>query len=393
MLQPKPTPITIAVILVILLVVFFSSASRYAPETTSQYSAKVSNVIESYSASRFTNEADRVTNGTLGFEKVFVVGLPERSDKRDALALTSSLTGFKIDYIDGVKGETIPDKAVPFGADRKKLWENNLGSWRGHMNAAREIIENEYSSALIMEDDVDWDVRLKAQLQRFVQGTRFIQTPPKTKPSKIAPHSPYGDDWDLLWLGHCGEVFPEDLEEYRALDPKDPLRAAISRKYVIDNEMTLPPPDKITGYQNFTAFPNTRWVHQSGGPICTFSYALSLRGARKVLYDLSVDHLLGPFDNALANLCRYGADPERMGMKCITATPPLFFHHKAKGYIGGDSDIQKVGSGKADKGEIREKGFTENIDCSARNNIRNMMLGLPIESQFVHEKAETSGIP
>jgi hypothetical protein len=78
-----------------------------------------------------------ISNSTLGFQKVFAVGLPERSDKRDALTLISSLTGFKIDWIDGVKGEKVADKAVPYGVDRVKLWESNLGSWRGHMNAVR----------------------------------------------------------------------------------------------------------------------------------------------------------------------------------------------------------------------------------------------------------------
>jgi hypothetical protein len=50
-------------------------------------------VISSYSKLPSMNQIEHVTNSTLGFEKVFVVGLPERSDKRDALALTSSLTG------------------------------------------------------------------------------------------------------------------------------------------------------------------------------------------------------------------------------------------------------------------------------------------------------------
>ncbi|KAK6953170.1 hypothetical protein Daesc_005470 [Daldinia eschscholtzii] len=85
---------------------------------------------------------ERVGNETLGFEKIFVVGLPERSDKRDAIALTSKLTGFGVEWVDGVKGETVPDKALPFGADRKKLWETNLGSWRGHMNAIRRYVLN-----------------------------------------------------------------------------------------------------------------------------------------------------------------------------------------------------------------------------------------------------------
>jgi hypothetical protein len=57
---------------------------------------------------------NQIENNRLGFERVFAVGLPERSDKRDALALTSSLTGFKIDWVDGVRGQTILDKALPF---------------------------------------------------------------------------------------------------------------------------------------------------------------------------------------------------------------------------------------------------------------------------------------
>lgn len=85
----------------------------------------------------FLDDIGRVANDSLGFSKIFVVGLPERTDKRDAMALTSSLTGFHVEWVDGVRGEDVPDKAVPYGVDRKKLWENNLGSWRGHMNAVR----------------------------------------------------------------------------------------------------------------------------------------------------------------------------------------------------------------------------------------------------------------
>jgi hypothetical protein len=76
-------------------------------------------------------------NDTLGFSKVFVVGLPERTDKRDALTLTGALTGFNLEFIEGVKGESVSDKALPLGVDRQALMEGNLGSWRGHMNAIR----------------------------------------------------------------------------------------------------------------------------------------------------------------------------------------------------------------------------------------------------------------
>lgn len=237
---------------------------------------------------------------------------------------------------------------------------------------------------------MDWDVRLKVQLQSFAEGARFVQRSSfGASNDSAAPTSPYGDDWDLLWLGHCGEVFPEDLPEMQAGSNVD-LENEYSAppKFTIFPDTTLPPSRKTTGFQNYTETPLTRWVHVSGGPICTFAYALSASGAKKVLYDLSVDHLLGPYDNALANLCRYGKKAPvtgGFGMRCISVTPPLFFHHKAKGNIGGDSDIQQVGDAtgpEKNKDTIRQKGFTENIAWSARTNVKNLILGLQPESQF-----------
>jgi hypothetical protein len=43
-----------------------------------------------------------------------VIGLPDRSDKRDALSLMASLTGVQLEFIDGVKGEEVSDKALPY---------------------------------------------------------------------------------------------------------------------------------------------------------------------------------------------------------------------------------------------------------------------------------------
>ncbi|KAI1345064.1 hypothetical protein F5Y15DRAFT_364734 [Xylariaceae sp. FL0016] len=311
----------------------------------------------------------QVTNDTLGFSKVFVVGLPERSDKRDALALTSSLTGFHLEFVDGVKGNEIPDKAVPFGIDRVQFQDTNLGSWRGHMDAIRRIVEDDIESALIMEDDMDWDVRLKTQLEQFAEGARSIMPPGPN------PASPYGDSWDILWLGHCGEIFPEVLPENEG----KPEHA----KFVIHDDATVAPLSKITGLVDFKSYPEfTRFVHVSGGPICTFAYALSQKGARKVLFDLSVDRLSGAFDNALAALCRDGASGNLDGLqaKCISVTPSLFFHHRAKGAMSGDSDIQNF-----EHADIREKGTTENIVWSARNNIKNLLMGSRMENQFEGE--------
>ncbi len=260
------------------------------------------------------------------------------------------------------------------------------------------IVQEGIATALIMEDDMDWDVRLKIQLQTIADGTRKLQYRSSTTP----PTSPYGDDWDLLWLGHCGEVFPEHLEENMSKAPTSLDFLSISTKHTINPDTTVPPPSQVRGFQNYTANPYTRWVHVTGAPICTFAYALSLEGARKVLFDLSVDHLVGPFDNALAGLCRWGRDKEILGMRfafhtgfppgksdrphrCFSVTPPVFMHHKAKGWVSGDSDIQVVGGGG--RGTMREVGTTENIVFSARRNIGEMIMGKELKSQFDEEEA------
>lgn len=204
---------------------------------------------------------------------------------------------------------------------------------------------------------MDWDINIKAQLSQFAPGARqILDSSSPTGPDD----SPYGDDWDLLWLGHCGEHFPETVEP--KLDNPD------TRKYVIENDPTVPGYDHVTGFVGWRDYPeHTRFIHRSGAPICTFAYAVSYKGAQKLLYSLSVDGLHGPFDNSLSDLCRY----QFYGINCVSVNPPYFFHHRGKGYTSGDSDIQRVEG----SGEVREKGITENIVFSARLNLAQMLKG------------------
>lgn len=56
---------------------------------------------------------DTLTFGSTQFEKILVLGLKDRSDKRDAMVLSSSLTGFEVEFVDAVKGDEITAKARP----------------------------------------------------------------------------------------------------------------------------------------------------------------------------------------------------------------------------------------------------------------------------------------
>ncbi|KAH7021516.1 uncharacterized protein B0I36DRAFT_377340 [Microdochium trichocladiopsis] len=330
---------------------------------------------------------DALYNDTLGFTKVIAISLPERTDKRDALSLSSALTGFKITWQDGVKGETIPDKALPVGWNRKGgAKDTNVGSWRGHINAMRRIIDDDLPSALIVEDDVDWDVNIKSQLYRFALAARELQAKRswlhedpylhKNNPNPVA-QSPYGQYWDLLWLGSCQASFNADLPEDLSI-PKDQQD---NRQVLIENDDTVPSQKHRSGNNRFEwdAYPNnTRIVYVQGDHICTYAYALTQLGARRALEYMSLRGQHKNFDHHLSDLCRTMGN----GMRCIGIVPSLFVHHRPRGLVSGDSDIGYGATVGAVSPAFRETGSTNGILYSTRLNLQRLLRSEKPEMQW-----------
>ncbi|OQD77314.1 hypothetical protein PENDEC_c003G04835 [Penicillium decumbens] len=138
-----------------------------------------------------------IKNQTLGFGKVFAINLPDRPDKRDNIVLGSSICNFQVEFVNGVTPEEIQRKTYPYNWNPDHS-QGEYGARRAHLNAIRLIVEEGLDNGVIFEDDADWDVNIKSQLQSFALAVRALQGTAETKTS-----SPYGDDWDILWLGHC----------------------------------------------------------------------------------------------------------------------------------------------------------------------------------------------
>ena len=252
------------------------------------------------------------------------------------------------------------------------------------------MIEQDITSALVLEDDADWDIRIKHQMSDFAKASRLLVQPlsgtsdrfldpthPQPKQdqrpqdfdirkevSSEPSTSPYGDidRWDILWLGHCGSRFP------RASDRNVPLGRAV----IYDDE-TVPEPqhvkmqfgdsELIEGYPAHTRVVSRAWMNT-----CTMGYGISLLGARRLLYELSVNKMTGTTDMMLRSVC-HGSE-ERPVHTCLTVQPQLFQHHRPIGLKSSFSDISDHGS------DYNEKAFTRNVRWSTRVNFRKLLDGL-----------------
>lgn len=54
------------------------------------------------------------------------------------MVLAAAVSNLQIEFIDGVKGQDVPDKAIPIDKGGKRIGNASIGSWRAHMNAVQE---------------------------------------------------------------------------------------------------------------------------------------------------------------------------------------------------------------------------------------------------------------
>ncbi|EKG12091.1 hypothetical protein MPH_10802 [Macrophomina phaseolina MS6] len=122
-----------------------------------------------------TDVLQDVFNKTFGFQKIFVINLPSRTDHRDSISSAAAFSDLQIEYVDGVT--EVEEKTLPPGEPHLRevvLVASDLeevGTHRSEwlLNITR-IVEENITSALILEDDSDWDIRIKSQMRYFARA-------------------------------------------------------------------------------------------------------------------------------------------------------------------------------------------------------------------------------
>lgn len=228
------------------------------------------------------------------------------------------------------------------------------------------IVRENIPTALILEDDADWDVLIKGQLEQFAAGTRSLQAgSPRTSTFNAVRHSPYGADWDLLWVGHCGATnrLGEDQNYY--VMQNDPTVAPSTHRPWWRRHPNLTP-KALHGN-------HTRYIYEVGHGLCSFGYAVSTRGAQKLLYSQALQGQATNFDRAIQRMCKL----RNLDYRCYTAWPPLVTTHFPIGPVSATSDRVP-----ADTAEMRTVADTPFIVYSGQLNLERILAGHNITSQW-----------
>ncbi|KAG9570833.1 glycosyltransferase family 34 protein, partial [Aureobasidium melanogenum] len=305
------------------------------------------------------------------FQEIFLISLPQRTDRRDSFAVQARLSNMSFTVVDGVDGTKVPDKALLYTMD---ITPPKVGAWRAHMNVLQDMVTNNIASALIFEDDADWDVGIRAQMRELARGTRWLGNVTK---KDTAPNSPFGDDWDILWVGHCSTKSGRD-----------------SRTWVVPHDPTVVPPEHRIYHdkpdmRNWETGPNadnqTRIFFVATYATCMTAYAVSIRGAMKILYHQSLSKSNMPIDTGMGFMC--ANPPGASDFRCIAPYPTMVGLSRPAGDITRFSDIN---TGLFDNIQPSEKSRSEGLVFSVHQNIERLVTGqAEFQSQFPENTGET----
>lgn len=212
-------------------------------------------------------------------------------------------------------------------------------AWLGHLDLLKFVIQNNWGSALILEDDMDWDIDVRKQTPPIAKAVRELTKAKKTD------KDPYGNNWDVLWMGHCSDP-PPFKDEGKIITFADETTAPVDKYRGLNPRLK----DVVKDGQ--------RIVHYSINPVCTFAYAVSYQGARNLLAHASLGKG-GAFDLMLMHACQDKV------LKCVSVNPEVFDPYFPA--EGGASEVRAGDAGVDFDHEVgKAMGHTDNTLNSAR---------------------------
>lgn len=272
-----------------------------------------------------TLDFEAAGNETLGFQKIIFLNLPSRHDLSDAMALQADLSGLQWDVEDSVLADSIDDGKTGYPPSSNQYGtlptdRGHRAQWacaRSHANVWKLILKEGWENALILEGDAAFGIDIRKQSERMAKALNKLSGDRALGLNATKSH-PWGSSWDMIYFGACGEGndFSDIFNVY-----EDP--GSVSFRY----DFSL--------VESFDIGVGKRTIRKSGTPGCTTGYAISRRGARRMLVRQAIDSDM-PIDIMIQSEIGKG------NIESFTVWPPIMVQWIYKRGLGGsvrDSDI------------------------------------------------------
>lgn len=237
------------------------------------------------------------------------------------------------------------------------------------------MLDENIETAMIVEDDVDWDIHVRDVFtelsHNLAQQTLFPSLSPRSNQT-IAPYGKgivrrrfvtchvvlanlfptKGLDWDILYVGSAWDIPNEENRPPHLLyhDPFAPTRDQTGGSYV----------NELEGWgAKVTNTSRHRLVAPSWYPVSTIGYAVTKKGAQKLLYNLGYKGFGSPIDLAMIDLIKKGV------VDSYTIIPPIVTRFRTGGAKDSDIDEVKPEDAEAEPG-------SENLNMSARKAMERL---------------------
>ncbi|KAF1981369.1 glycosyltransferase family 25 protein [Aulographum hederae CBS 113979] len=339
-------------------------------------------------------------NSTLGFGGIFAVS-KQGSPRRERLMFAANLTDLEIQIPSQPEWSDL-DVQILKASEGSKISKGSALAWLGHINALNAFLATNLSTAMIIEDDVDWDINIRThQIPLVAHAFRSLTASPHPPPRRRlrrgpnnlsslfrhqSPSSPYSSsyhpdsqsqsenpsplftsdankpfwgpnaNWELLYLGHCGDFFHKSY-----LSPPSPLPHATFP------DPSLPAPASLHAQTrhhlaNLALPPQHRILHRSRFPLCTFAYGVTRASAARIVREFGREEEGGThaYDVRILEACR------DLGWKCWSVSPELF-HHRSE----GESEIAATNGNGGESGNSEGVGWDGLIQNQNQNQNQN----------------------
>lgn len=288
-------------------------------------------------------------NATLGFGTILAVSRPH-SRRLPDLLWAANLTDLTI-VIPQQPSWNISDLHA-FRLDQESsISEGSARAWLGHLHTLQYFLKSGKETALIIEDDVDWDISIRHQMSMLASHIQqLLSLPSSSQSTRKEEFGGSTTEWDILYPGHCDDLLPSSESSF------------LEQPHVLYEDQTVPAhtllhPDTANFLRASNIPEQTRILHRTFAPFCTCAYAVNRRSAEKIVTGFNTESEgVSAFDVQLLRACA-------KGWRCYSVAPEPFHHTDGASMIasvdvGDEGGREEVGGSK--------KG-TWNIGCGARH--------------------------